>query len=111
MDILVHNLFLFMQFQILLSLFVGLAMAAPVAQNPFFQVKITQGHAGGSQTGYGATISKQKVNLIESSLHGDVVTEEDFVDHQPPFLRLPEVKPYAPLALPAKPTYSNLPRA
>ena len=110
MDILVICL-LFMQFQIILSLFVGLAMAAPVAQNPFFQVKITQGHAGGSQTGYGATISKQKVNLIESSLHGDVVTEEDFVDHQPPFLRLPEVKPYAPLALPAKPTYPNLPRA
>jgi len=49
---------------ILLGLFFGLAVAAPVAQNPFFQVKITQGHAGGSQTGYGATISKQKVNVM-----------------------------------------------
>ena len=56
-----------MQFQILLSLFVGLAVAAPVAQNPFFQVKITQGHAGGSQTGYGATISKQKVNVTHNA--------------------------------------------
>ena len=63
MDILVIYL-LFMKFQILLSIFVGLAVAAPVAQNPFFQVKITQGHAGGSQTGYGATISKQKVNVM-----------------------------------------------
>ena len=63
MDILVIRL-LFMRFQILLSIFLGLAVAAPVAQNPFFQVKITQGHAGGSQTGYGATISKQKVNVM-----------------------------------------------
>ena len=47
-----------------MGLFVGLAVAAPVAQTPFFQVKITQGHAGGSQTGYGATISKQKVNFM-----------------------------------------------
>ena len=63
MDILIICL-LFMQFQIFLSLFVGLAVAAPVPQNPFFHVKITQGHAGGSQTGYGATISKQKVNVM-----------------------------------------------
>ena len=54
----------FFWFQIILGLFLGLAVAAPVAQNPFFQVKITQGHAGGSQTGYGATISKQKVNVM-----------------------------------------------
>ena len=47
-----------------MGLFLGLVVAAPVAQNPFFQVKITQGHAGGSQTGYGATISKQKVNVM-----------------------------------------------
>ena len=51
MDILVICLLL-MQFQILLSIFVGLAVAAPIAQNPYFQVKITQGYAGGSQTGY-----------------------------------------------------------
>merc|ERR1712001_53065 len=88
---------------IILGLFFGLALSLPVPQSPFFSVKITQGHLGGSQTGYGATISKQKVNVIKSTADGEIVEEEPFIDHQPPFLALPPVKPYEPLPLPSAP--------
>ena len=101
-------------FQITISLIIGLCTALPVPDspsyggNPFFSVKITQGHQGGSQTGFGTTISKQKVNVVKSTLEGQTVEEEPFVDHQPPFLALPPVKPYEPLSLPsAPPRYSN----
>lgn len=74
----------------------------PYGGNPFFSVKISQ--AG---VGYGATISKQKVNLIKQTVDGELVEEEPFIDHQPPFLALPPVKPYEPLPLPSAPKYSN----
>lgn len=85
-----------------MSLFVGLCACLPVPDspyggNPFFSVKVSQGG-----NGYGATISKQKVNLIKSTAEGELVEEEPFIDHQPPFLRLPPVKPYEPLPLPGK---------
>lgn len=93
--------------QIILSLTVAMALAmprpdTPYGGNPFFSVKISQ--AG---VGYGATISKQKVNLIKKTADGELVEEEPFIDHQPPFLALPPVKPYEPLPLPSGPKYSN----
>ena len=81
-------------------------MAVPVPQNPFFQVKITQGHSDGKSTGFGTTISKQKFTVIKSNAYGETVEEEPFIDHQPPFLALPPVKPYEPLLLPGAPKYA-----
>ena len=49
--------------------------------------------------------SKQKVSTLLKTPEGETVEEEPFVDHQPPFLALPEVKPIEPLALPAP--YAN----
>ena len=90
-------------FQIVVSLLlVGLSQSLPIAQNPFLNVKITQSHGGGLQTGFGTTISKQKFVVIKSNLEGETVEEEPFVDHQPPFLALPAVKPYEPLVLPKR---------
>ncbi len=68
---------------------------------------MVQGHADGAQTGFGTTVSKQRVNVIKKTADGETVEEEPFTDHQPPFLALPPVKPYEPLLLPNAPAYKG----
>ena len=82
-------------------------MAFPAPQNAFFNVKFVKQHKGGQPTGYGASISKQKVNLIHTNEYGEVVEEEPFVDHQPPFLALPPVTEIKPLPIPAHKGYAK----
>lgn len=85
----------------------GLSLALPVDRpsydnNAFFNIQVTRGDGG-----YGATISKQKVNLVQRTPYGELVKVADFVDHQPPFLALPEVRPVEPLPLPPAPVYTH----
>ena len=94
-------------FQIFVALFIGLASALPVPQAPFLNIKITQGHGAGLQTGFATNVSKQKVSVVKSSLEGESVEEEPFTDHRPPFLALPPVTPPTKLALPARPQYGR----
>ena len=86
-------------------------MALPVPDTPYgnsyLKVKITQGHAGGLQTGFATDVSKQKVQVIKSALEGETVEEEPFTDHRPPFLALPPVTPPTKLALPGRPQYNK----
>ena len=92
-------------FQIILSLVIGLCVCLPVPdaqnQNAFLNVRVVQQHVGGTQTGFGTRVSKQKVSKLKKGPEGETVEEEPFIDHQPPFLALPEVKPIEPLALPS----------
>ena len=93
-------------FQIILSLVIGLCVCLPVPdaqnQNAFLNVRVVQQHVGGTQTGFGTSVSKQKVSKLKKGPEGETVEEEPFIDHQPPFLALPEVKPIEPLALPKR---------
>merc|ERR1739848_282056 len=89
---------------IILSLVIGLCVCLPIPdaqQNAFLNVRVVQQHVGGTQTGFGTSVSKQKVSKLKKGPEGETVEEEPFIDHQPPFLALPEVKPIEPLALPS----------
>ena len=79
---------------------------SPPYGNTFLNIKITQGHGGGLQTGFAANVSKQGVQVVKSSLEGESVEEEPFTDHRPPFLALPPVTPPTKLALPGRPQYN-----
>ncbi len=78
----------------LLLIFVALASARPQEykkpHNSFLRVKVVRpGH------NYEADVSRQRVHVLKTDVDGNTYAEDEpFTDHRPPFLNLPEVKPY-----------------
>merc|ERR1712029_162510 len=89
---------------LLMTLFIGLCSSIPIPDSPygnaFLNVRVVQQHHGGAQTGLGLSVSKQKVSKLKVTPEGEIVEEEPFEDHKPPFLALPPVEPLSPLPLP-----------
>ena len=49
---------------------IGVSVSIPLPQNgnAFLNVRVVQQHYGGQQTGFGTSVSKQKVSLIYSKV-------------------------------------------